>query len=301
MIQTVTGSIALDELGLTLPHEHIFINLVREYRGDGLLNDEALLRAELSEFVGSGGRTLIDCTSDDIGRDPEALRRMSQSLGLNIVMGCGYYRDPYLEQAHIDRTSADRLADELVRDITEGVGDTSVRSGIIGEIGSDKKYISAAEERSFRAAGRAHVRTGVPITTHAARWPVGTDQLDILLAEGVEPKKVIIGHCDMVPIPDYHLAVARRGAFVEFDTIRGESEYDSRVRVEWVMSLVRAGHLEQILLSHDVCLRSHLQATGGPGYTFLLRDFLPRLRQAGLNTDEIACLTSTNILRAFAE
>src|ERR1700691_3961615 len=94
VIQTVTGSIALDELGLTLPHEHIFINLVREYRGDGLLNDEALLRAELSEFVGSGGRTLIDCTSDDIGRDPEGLRRMSQSLGLNIVMGCGYYRDP---------------------------------------------------------------------------------------------------------------------------------------------------------------------------------------------------------------
>jgi predicted metal-dependent phosphotriesterase family hydrolase len=301
VIQTVAGPIALDELGLTLPHEHIFINLVREYRADGLLNDEALLRAELSEFVQAGGRTLIDCTSDDIGRDAEGLRRMSQSLGLNIVMGSGYYRDPYLEQAHIDRTSADRLADEIVRDITEGVGGTSVRSGIIGEIGSDKKFISAAEERSFRAAGRAHVRTGVPITTHAARWPVGTDQLDILEAEGVEPAKVIIGHCDMVPIPDYHLAVAQRGAFVEFDTIRGESEYDSQVRVEWVMSLVRAGYLTQVLLSHDVCLRSHLHATGGHGYAFLVRDFLPRLRKAGLNADEIACLTSANIRRAFAE
>jgi phosphotriesterase-related protein len=301
VIQTVTGSIRLDELGLTLPHEHIFINLVREYRADGLLNDEVLLRAELSEFAESAGRTLIECTSDDIGRDPAGLRRMSQSTGLNIVMGCGFYRDPYLDQAHIDRMSADRLADEIVRDLTEGVGGTSIRSGIIGEIGSDKKYISAAEERSFRAAGRAHVRTGVPVTTHAARWPIGTDQLDILLAEGVEPAKVIIGHCDMVPIPEYHLTVARRGAFVEFDTIRGESEYDSQARVEWVMSLVRAGHLEQILLSQDICLRSLLRATGGPGYTFLLRDFLPRLRQAGLNADEIACLTSTNIRRAFAE
>ncbi len=105
----------------------------------------------------------------------------------------------------------------------------------------------------------------------------------------------------MAPIPHYHLAVAQRGAFVEFDTIRGESEYDSQVRVEWVMSLVRAGYLTQVLLSHDVCLRSHLHATGGHGYAFLVRDFLPRLRKAGLNADEIACLTSANIRRAFAE
>jgi len=300
VIETVTGPVEVHELGLTLPHEHVFINLVREYRGDGLLNDVALMRAELARFVRSGGRTLIDCTSDDIGRDPEGLLQMSQALGVNIVMGCGHYRDPYLDRARLDRASADCLADELVRDITEGAAGTSVRSGIIGEIGSDKKYISAAEERSFRAAARAHVRTGVPITTHAARWPIGTDQLDILVSEGVDPSRVIIGHCDMVPIPEYHLAIAKRGAFVEFDTIRGESEYDSQARIDWLMSLVRAGYIEQILLSQDVCLRSLLRATGGPGYAFVLEDFLPRLHKAGLNTGETSCMTTRNIQRAFA-
>jgi predicted metal-dependent phosphotriesterase family hydrolase len=299
VIQTVRGPIEPGDLGLTLPHEHVFINLVREYRGDGLLNDEALMKAELARFAERGGTTLIDCTSDDIGRDPEGLRGMSAATGLNIIMGCGHYRDPYLDPSTIDRTSTDRLADELVRDLTEGVRDTGVRAGIIGEIGSDKQYISAAEERSFRAAGRAQVRTGVPITTHAARWPVGTQQLDILEAEGVDPRQVIIGHCDMVPLPDYHMELARRGVFVQFDTIRGESEYDAQARVDWIMSLVRAGHLSQILISQDICLRSHLHATGGPGFAGVLDDFVPRLRKAGLNDDEIACITTTNIRRAF--
>lgn len=299
MIQTVTGPVPADALGVTLPHEHVFINLVREYRGDGLLNDEDLLRAELARFADRGGTTLVDCTSDDIGRDPRALRRMSRATGLNIVMGCGHYRDPYFDQLRMDRMSADQQAEEIVGDLTEGVGGTDVRAGIIGEIGSDKQYISAAEERSFRAAARAQVRTGVPIMTHAARWPVGTDQLDILESEGADPGNVIIGHCDMVSIPEYHLELARRGVFVEFDTIRGESEYDSEVRVEWIMSLVSAGYLSRILISQDICLRSLLHKMGGPGYAFVLEDFVPRLGRAGLNDEEIACITTGNIRRAF--
>lgn len=300
MVMTVRGEVNSHNLGFTLPHEHVFINLVREYRGEGLLNDPALMGNELQRFVSAGGKTIIDCTSDDIGRDPMVLKGYADQYDLNIVMGCGYYRDPYIDTGHFDRHSVDSLADELVRDLTEGVHGTGIRAGIIGEIGSDKKVISSAEERSFRAAGRAHVRTGVPVTTHAARWPIGLDQLALLQAEGVEPDKTVIGHCDMVPLPDYHLAVARSGAFVAFDTIRGETDYDIDSRVQWVMNLVRAGFLESILISQDVCLRSLLRTTGGPGYTFIQELFIPRLRDAGLNEAEIAQITELNVRRLFA-
>ncbi len=199
-IMTVTGPLAPDELGVVLAHEHVFIDLVREYRGSGLLNDEELAREELAALRTAGGRTLVDLTTDEIGRDPAALRRVSEATGVSIVMGCGHYRDPYLDRNWFDRMAVDAIADEIVRDLTEGVGGTGIRAGIIGEIGADRHYISAAEERSFRAAARAHLRTGVTINTHAARWPVGLAQLRLLAEEGVDPRRVIIGHTDSVPV-----------------------------------------------------------------------------------------------------
>ena len=204
---TVTGPVDSGDLGIVLPHEHVFIDLVREYRGSGLLNDEHLARAELGALRAAGGGTLVDLTVDEIGRDPDALRRVSVATGISIVMGCGHYRDPYLDRAWFDRTGVDAIAAEIVRDITEGVRDTGVRAGIIGEIGADRHYVSAAEERSFRAAARAHRLTGLTISTHAARWPVGLAQLELLTQEGVDPRRVIVGHTDSVPIPDYHLAL----------------------------------------------------------------------------------------------
>ena len=227
-VMTVSGEVDAAELGVTLPHEHVFINIVREYRGEGLLNDYELMKQELGAFKAAGGKTIVDCTTNDIARDPKMLRAISEDTGVAIVMGCGYYRDPYINRSHIDERSVDELAEELVRDLTVGVGDSGVRAGVIGEIGADKWYVSAPEERSFRAAARAHHQTGITITTHAARWTVGLPQLEILTNEGVDPRRVIIGHCDMVPIPEYHLELARRGAYVEFDTIRGRDRLRSR-------------------------------------------------------------------------
>src|SRR5690348_30206 len=262
---TVLGPVPARQLGVTLPHEHVFIDLVREYRGDGLLNDHALAVEELAAFAAAGGRTVVDCTSLGLGRDPEALARVARETGLNVVMGCGWYRDPYLPD-ELDQQPVEALAELVVRDIEEGVAGTGIRAGIIGEVGADRWYVSAREERSFRAAARAHHRTGLTITTHAARWPVGLPQLDLLAEERVDPRRVVVGHCDMVPDPDYHLALARRGAWVQFDTVHGESEYDVRCRVAWIRNLGDHGHLDQVLLSQDVCLRSDLRALGGPGY-----------------------------------
>src|SRR5215470_1648217 len=83
-VMTVTGPVAPDQLGTVLAHEHLFIDLVREYRGNGLLNDERLAREEVAALRAAGGQTLVDLTLDEIGRDPGALRRVSESTGIAI-------------------------------------------------------------------------------------------------------------------------------------------------------------------------------------------------------------------------
>ncbi len=299
-VMTVTGPVGRDELGFVLPHEHVFIDLVREYRGSGLLNDEHLACQELGALKAAGGGTLVDLTPDEIGRDPAALRRVSEATGISIVMGCGHYRDPYLDRGWFDRTPVDVIADEIVRDITEGVRGTGVRAGIIGEIGADRRYISAAEERSFRAAARAHLKTGLTISTHAARWPVGLAQLKLLAEEGVDPGRVIVGHTDSVPIPGYHLALVEQGCYISFDSIGTGSSYDTHRAVDYVLDLVRAGFGSQILLSHDVCLRDHLRATGGCGYAYLLTEFLPLLTAAGLDQEQVRAFVTDNPVAALA-
>jgi phosphotriesterase-related protein len=283
---TVTGPADGAELGIVLPHEHLFIDLVRDYRGDGLLNDEALAIREAGAFRDAGGGTIVDVTSIGLGRQPEALRRVSQQTGLKIVMGTGHYREPYLDRAVVDRSTVDELAEQIVGDLETGVDGTPVRAGIIGEIACDR-WISSAEERAFRAAARAHAKTGITITTHAARWPIGGAQLDLLAEEGVDPRRVIIGHCDMVPIHDYHLALARRGAYVQFDVIQGGNEYDIVSRIAWLKSLVDAGFEDRVLLSQDVCLRSNLLAMGGPGYVYVVTEFRRRLEAAGFSSELI--------------
>jgi len=298
-VMSVTGPVEASDLGIVLPHEHVFADLVREYRGTGLLNDEHLARQELESLREAGGQTLVDLTLDEIGRDPAGLRRVAEATGITIIMGCGHYRDPYLNREWFDRHAVDAIADEIVADVEEGVSGTGVRAGIIGEIGADKWYISAAEERSFRAAARAHLRTGLTISTHAARWPVGLEQVRLLAEEGVDPRRVIVGHADTVPIPDYHLSLARLGCFVCFDSIGTGTSYDLGRAVDYVMALVQAGFSSQVLLSHDVFLRGHLKADGGPGYGYLLTEFLPSLIDAGLDAEEVQNFVTTNPERAL--
>lgn len=298
-VVTVRGEIEADRLGRVLPHEHLFCNTVREYRGDGLLADEQLAVEELGVLAGEP-TTLVDLTLDDIGRDPEALRRVSEATGVHVVMGCGHYRDPYLDHRDLDRTSVPELAERLVAEFEHGVGETGVRPGIIGEIGADQRYVSAAEERVLRAAARAHHRTGLSISTHSARWPVALAQLEILAEEKVDPRRVVVGHSDSVARPGLQLELARRGCYVELDAVGTGTPHEQRRIVEYVRTLIDEGHLGQILLSQDVFLASHLRANGGPGYGHLFDEFLPRLREAGVGPDELVQITTHNPARALA-
>lgn len=297
-VMTVLGEVPVEQLGRVLPHEHVLCDTTREYRGDGLLNDERLAIEELS-CLASETTTLVELSLHEIGRDPEALRRVSVASGVHIVMGCGFYREPYLDRQGLDRASVDELAESLIAEIEAGVNDSGVRPGIIGEVGADQRYVSALEERALRAAARAHLGTGLTISTHSARWPVATAQLQVLREEGVEPRRVIVGHADTVPDPDFHLSLAAQGCYVSFDSVGTSGEHQDTRTAEYVLALIRAGHLDRILLSQDVFLASHLAAYGGSGYGHLFEAFLPRLEGFGLDPAEIRRMVVDNPARAL--
>jgi phosphotriesterase-related protein len=299
-IHSVLGDIEPSALGRTLMHEHIFCDFYRVTgRLNELLNDEALAIEELAALRNADGTALVEVTTPDMRRNPEALRRVAEKTGLHIVMGTGWYRQPYYPP-EIDMLSTNELADRMIAELTDGVDNTGIRAGIIGEIGIHLDYATAQEERVLRAAARAQKVTGAPLTTHASMYPVGMIQLEILGDEGVDLSRVIIGHCDTYIDLSYHLAILDAGAYVQFDTVgRNHMNPDSR-RASALAELVRLGWAEQLLLSSDRCHRTDLVAFGGLGYGYVFTEFFDLLRSHGINNDTLNTITVENPLRVLA-
>jgi phosphotriesterase-related protein len=298
---TVSGPIPPERVGFTLPHEHTGIYLWHvPDRWDywELTPDELTIADELRDYRRRGGSTLVDLTPPGTGRDPERLRRLSTRTGVQIVMGTGWYRQSYYPaEALIDRRSVDDLAAEMIAEFTDGVAGTGVHPGIIGEIGTDKPWMTAQEERVHRAAARASKATGMAITTHAVMSPVGLDQLRVFEEEGVDPSRVVIGHADSYPVLDHHLTVLDRGANLEFDFLGhrfGTEEAAEPRLVQLMVELLERGYGSQLLLSQDVCHNSQLKANEGFGYTYLQQHFLPTLRTAAVGEGEIRQMTVDN-------
>ena len=310
-VQTVLGPVDPASLGFTLPHEHTAITLWQiPGRWDywELTRDEPVITAELLRFRDAGGSALVDVTPRGVGRDPAWLVGLARATGLHLVMGCGWYREAYYPaEALIDRRSVESLADEMVGEIEEGIAveglDAPVRPGIIGEIGTDKPWLSAQEERVHRAAARASRRTGLAITTHAVMSDVGLAQLAIFEAEGADPARVVIGHADSYPVLDHYLEIIRRGANIEFDFLGmsftpQERHGEPRV-IDLLLELLSRGHADRIFLSQDVCHNQQLRHYEGNGYTYLQETFLPRLRERGVSEAEVEQLTVLNPRRVL--
>lgn len=303
-VMTVSGPIPPDRLGFTLPHEHTGIalwHIAGRFDYWELTPDEELITEELRDFRRRGGGTLVDLTLDGVGRDPHRLRRLAGATGLNIVMGCGWYRGShYPPEALIERRTVDELAAELIGEFERGVGSTGIRPGIIGEIGADKPWVSPAEERVHRAAARAAQATGMAVTTHGVQSAVGQAQLRIFIEEGLDPGRVVIGHSDSYPDLDHYLTILDRGANLQFDFLGhrfGVEEAREPRLVEIIVELLERGFGAQLLLSQDVCHNRQLKAYGGSGYVYLQQQFLPTLRTAAVAEGEIRQMTIENPAR----
>lgn len=295
------GPIAPKEMGITLTHEHLLIDvyeIVRDY--GATLDDEELAIEELSYFKQAGGRTVVELTSIGIGRDPLALKRISLATGTHVVMGSGWYREA-VYPSYIQSKMADELAEMILRDLTEGVEGTGVRAGVIGEIGTERGYITPSQERVFRAAARAQKKSGRTIVTHCTHLgELAMEQLALLREEGVDPRRVIISHMGDRRHIRLELPVVQAGAYVSFDHIGATSRQRDSERAKCIAELIKEGYLRQILVSHDICFTSHLHWFGGRGYDFVLRSFVPMLRDAGVDDEQIHTILVDNPLQALA-
>jgi phosphotriesterase-related protein len=299
-IITVTGPIPASEAGCMLSHEHVLCDLwafTKSY--DGILDDETLAIGELAKYREAGGASLIDATSVGLGRNPAALRRISEGAGIRIVMGSGWYRE-CVYPAVVWERDVNALADLIAQEILEGAEGTGVRAGIIGEIGTERKHITPAQERVFRAAARAQRRTGACIMTHTTHFgELALEQIALLREEGVASGRIVISH-----LGDRHDAtglrkIADQGVFLSVDNIgyTGSGYPPDEVRMRNVALLAAEGHLGQIVLGGDICQKTHLTAYGGKGYAHVQRCFLPMLRAQGLSEDAIHQMTVTNPAR----
>ena len=309
-VQTVTGWIPAGDVGFVLPHEHVGIGSYGRHGRDpwemwGIINDEDLLADELVRFKDAGGGTLVDLTNIGLGRNPQRIKRLSERTGVPIVMGSGWYRGSWgAPESFVDRRPTNDLVDELVREFHEGVGTTGIKPGVIGEIGTDRTWVNAQEERVFRAVARASRLTGMGIMCHAMRPRVGVGELEILLEEQADPARIVIGHVDLCPHLDYHLAMLERGANIEYDFLgqhsgRMHDAVEPRI-IGILLELLSRGYANQILLSHDFGISFNLHAFGGNGYVYLHEGFLPRLRERGVSETEIHQMTVVNPGRVLA-
>jgi phosphotriesterase-related protein len=298
-VQTVTGPIATADLGVTLVHEHLLIDMYEvSLNSAGVLLDESVAASELALFRAAGGETIVDQTTVGLYPDWEGLRRISLSSGVRIIAGTGIYWHRF-RPTWVDALSEEALTTRFIEELTEGVGPDRIRAGLIGEIATGHREIDPVEARVFRAAAAAQRATGAPIATHAIFTRIGLDQLDILEAAGADPSKVLIGHADTNPDITYHAAIIARGAWLGFDTIGQDDKATNDWRADRIADYAAAGHIGRILISSDVCKRPALTVNGGDGYAHVLREFIPLLQARGFSAADVRQLLVDNPRRYF--
>jgi phosphotriesterase-related protein len=340
--QTVLGPIAPELLGTTLVHEHLMIDESKQfmeptaaserhfaYQPVSLENlwwvrlhplnnldnvrftDEQLAIKESLQYKLQGGNTIVEVTTGAVlGRDPLGLVRISRSTGLNIVMGAGYHIEA-LHPADLASRSEQDITEELIRDITVGVGDTGVRAGIIGEIGCSLP-LKNGEKKVLQCCAAAQQNTGVAIYIHpSADNEIVLNIIKILHDAGADLGRVIIGHVD---ISGFSGATIRKildmGCNIGFDSFGFEGfirpPRESRVvelsdakRINDIKDLIGEGHLSKIFISQDVATKERLISYGGTGYAHIIRDLVPVMKIKGISEKEIKVLLVDNPKRVL--
>ncbi len=346
-VQTVLGAIETERLGVTLPHEHCLFDLAmwfaepersgerfRAYEPVSLKNlgwvryhpynsrdnwvmlDERVAIRELTRYRQFGGQSLVDMSNHGLGRDPEALARISRATGLQIVMGCGYYLEPLWPKG----LSEEGMVESIVGDITDGADGTGIRAGIIGEIGIERfgpeRPMTAGCHMALRAAAQAQATTGAPVNIHPGHSPVSPLEIVRYLEKhGADVTRVAISHIDRtVFLHDMRVELARTGCYLEYDMFSFEGWHQTRhvlseenpvpvevpndaARVAEIVQLVDAGFIDQILISHDHCSKHRLWNWGGPGYAHILENIVPLLLVRGLTREQVETIIVKNPAR----
>ena len=324
-IYTVLGPIEPDELGMTSMHEHLLCDArvwqrpsAEEPPASGkvsietlgylrwnllsmednlLLDDPGLIAREAAEFKRVGGSGIVDLTIIGLGRRVADLPQIARATGLHVMVGCGFYVHN-THPAWLEDASVEAICDFIVDELQTGIDGTGIIPTLIGEIGTNHP-ITEREKKVLHAAAQAGVITQVSVNVHLS--PRGMDALEvleILLAEGMRPERVIFSHMDEYLDRGYHKAVAETGAVLEYDTFGSEFYYGDlmknptdKERLDYVQFLVEEGYENQLVIGCDVWVKANLRTYGGMGYEHLLKRIVPAMRASyGLPEETIQAI-----------
>ncbi|MDA1189696.1 MAG: phosphotriesterase-related protein [Chloroflexi bacterium] len=334
LAQSVLGPVKPEALGPTMTHEHLLIDfsvmfempseasqkfkamqpITMENLGWIRYNwtsnkdnmevlDETTAINEARRYMMAGGGTIVDATTIGIGRDPLALARISRATGVNVVMGAGFYIDKVHPKDMSERSDAD-LAAQMIKEITEGVGDTGVKAGVIGELGCSWP-LTENERKVLRAAAKAQQATGAPILIHPGREEKAPFEIIEVLAEaGADIDRVIMGHLDRTIFDTNKLLdLAKTGCYLEYDLFGNESSHyplpgsympSDVQRMDNIRLLIDKGHGDKVLTAQDICTKHRLVKYGGHGYHHIIENIVPRMRKRGFEDAEVDALLEKN-------
>lgn len=341
-VQTVLGPISPDKMGVTLSHEHCLFDIscyygkpkdevgkkyasgplsfsnvgyiryhVLENRDNLIMLDEKQAINELLHFKQAGGRTIVDCTNVDLGRNPLALKRISQATGLNIIMGSGYYVKLGQRLDVMEKRTKEDIAEEIRQNLFEGVEGTGICSGIIGEIGCSWP-LEDCEKKVLRAAAMVQKETGAPFVVHPGRHEEAPFQLLKILKEvGADLSHTAFSHVDRtVFLPKNRYRLVKAGCHLAYDEWGTEGYYPESLsttdvlndaqRIAQIKDLFSRGFGGQVLVSYDLAYKCRYSSYGGHGYAHLLQNAVPAMSRRGMTQEQINALLIENPKRFFS-
>lgn len=296
-IRTVLGDIDAQQLGFTYTHEHLHAvpPEIQKDRDLEISNYDKTLK-ELINFKSVGGETLVEASTLDYGRNAKILAQMSKDANVNVIATTGFNKHIYYLE-WVREKSEDYIKEILIKDITVGMDGTSSKAGFL-KGGAWYNLIHPLEEKTTRAIAKAQIKTGAPVWIHTEAGTMGMEMLDILEEEGVDLTKVAVGHLDRNPDPYYHLKIAKRGAYIQFDGPGKVKYYPDSTRIDLIKNLLNSGYGKQLLISGDMGRASYLEAYGGgPGFRFIKTKFIPRMKEEGISENEIETIFVKNPAR----
>ena len=305
-IQTITGTVDIDALGLILPHEHLFTDLRGPLLAGYAQAEPAavvhVLEPYLAEASAAGVTALVECSTVGVGRNLTILSRLAEISPIHIIAPTGVYREAFTPPSLREISEVD-LAGLWIRELTQGIEGTSIRAGFIKLAMSDDGP-TALEIRNLKAAAKASQITGAVIASHTISGKVARKEMDVLEEAGLDLHRFIWVHAQTETDPAVLMEIARRGAYLELDSVG--APYQSQTDLlETTLAMIAAGYADQLLLSHDAGWYNPARPDGLPeegfrGYTALTREFLPALQERGITEEQVRLITVNNPARAFA-
>jgi phosphotriesterase-related protein len=308
-VQLTDGKIAAADLGKTLIHEHILVGFTGwqyDVRTPKFVRADAMAQAvdRLQELKDYGCSTVVDPCPMDVGRDVEFVAEVAQKSGMRIVVATGVYTEKDCAWPAIRWQGKEELVDLYVKELTEGVGDTGIRCGVI-KIATGEGPATEYERKMIGVAAEASKITGAPIISHTPIATYGHEQIDIVEGHGVPANCLVVGHSGDRDDIEYQKSLAARDAFLGLDRFGMDFILPDELRLKNLMQLVEAGYRDNILVSHDTILCWAGRRPPGfesfklPEITRFFQVLAPKLLEMGLLREDLDRILIDNPRRLF--